>query len=32
MKKLLDVTKIGNMTLKNRFIRAAVMDFVIDGR
>lgn len=31
MKKLLDTTKLGNMTLKNRFIRSAVGDYVVDG-
>ncbi|MFW2490223.1 NADH:flavin oxidoreductase [Clostridium chromiireducens] len=31
MKKLLDTTKLGNMTLKNRFIRSAIGDYAIDG-
>ncbi|MDR1979691.1 MAG: NADH:flavin oxidoreductase [Synergistaceae bacterium] len=31
MKTLLDVTKIGNMPMKNRFVRAAVADKTIDG-
>lgn len=31
MKKLLDKTRIGNLTLKNRFIRAAIGDFADDG-
>jgi 2,4-dienoyl-CoA reductase-like NADH-dependent reductase (Old Yellow Enzyme family) len=31
MKKLFDITKIGNMTLKNRFIRAAVGEKTTDG-
>jgi 2,4-dienoyl-CoA reductase-like NADH-dependent reductase (Old Yellow Enzyme family) len=31
MKTLLDVTGIGSMTLKNRFIRAATFDRTVDG-
>ncbi|WP_238918946.1 NADH:flavin oxidoreductase [Clostridium sp. YIM B02555] len=31
MKKLLDTTKMGNMTLKNRFISAAIGDFTGEG-
>lgn len=31
MKKLLDSTTIGNITLKNRFIRAAIGDTVVGG-
>jgi 2,4-dienoyl-CoA reductase-like NADH-dependent reductase (Old Yellow Enzyme family) len=31
MKKLLDKTRLGNLTLKNRFIRAAIGDFTDDG-
>ena len=31
MKRMLDTTKIGNMTLKNRFIRSAIGDYAIDG-
>lgn len=31
MKKLLDTTRIGNMTLKNRFIRSAIGDYAVDG-
>ena len=32
MRKLLDTTKIGNMTLKNRFISSAIGDFNGEGR
>jgi 2,4-dienoyl-CoA reductase-like NADH-dependent reductase (Old Yellow Enzyme family) len=32
MKTLFDETRLGNMTLKNRFIRAAVGEATVDGR
>lgn len=31
MKKLLDITNIGSMTLKNRFVRSAIGDYAVNG-